>query len=399
MDQSGVIQSRRALLLFVPLCLFLTLGSPSLHGEDLPSVRVERLPPGAVQPKLVRSTTGTLHLVYLSGDSKAADILYQSRPATSESKWSEPVRVNSEPGSAIAIGTIRGPDITLGRSNSVHIVWNGSSKASANSTHGSPFLYSNSQTTPPRFSPQRTLNPTTRHLDGGGAITADPNGVLYAFWHSSGNTVPDGEEFRTVFMAHSTDSGDSFSTPRSVSPANLGACGCCGLSALAEPNGTLHVLFRSASQRQNRDMVLLTSTDHGVSFHPTSADPWKATQCPMSLPALALSSQNSLLLSWETGTSVKWARWNAKSNTELDAKIPTGTGKRKHPVTLQNSQGITLQLWSEGTGWQKAGAVEWQLFDANGRALGTVQRAENLPVWGRPTAAVLPGDREFLVMY
>lgn len=395
-----MIQPRhRALLQFILGCLLPIFEHTSLRGESLPSIRVERLPTGAVQPKLVRSSNGTLHLVYLSGDSKAADVYYQSRPAAPDSKWSDPVRVNSEAGSAIAIGTIRGPDITLGRGDSVHVVWNGSSKATANSTNGSPFLYANSKANPPQFSPQRSLNPTTRHLDGGGAITADSDGNLYAFWHSSGSSVPDGEEYRTVFMVQSRDAGDSFSMPRSISPASLGACGCCGLSALAEPKGKLHVLFRSAGQRQNRDMVLLTSTDGGVSFQETSTDPWKATQCPMSLPSLALGSGNALLLSWETGASVKWSRLDAKPPTGHNPKVPTGTGKRKHPVILQNSQGITLQLWSEGTGWQKGGAVEWQLFDTNDHAIGTVHRTENLPVWGRPAAVVLPGDRDFLVMF
>lgn len=395
-----MIQPRnRALAQFLLHCLLSGLGTTSLWSGELPSVRMERLPTGAVQPKLVRSSNGTLHLVYLSGDSKAADVFYQSRLAVPDSKWSNPVRVNSEAGSAIAIGTIRGPDITLGRGDSVHVVWNGSSKANAGSTNGSPFLYSNSKSNPPRFSTERILNPTTRHLDGGGAITADTDGNIYAFWHSSGSTVPDGEEFRTVFMVQSKDQGASFSVPRSISPASLGACGCCGLSALAESNGSLHVLFRSAGQRQNRDMILLTSRDRGSSFHQTSTDPWKATQCPMSLPSMAIGSGSSLLLAWETGASVKWARLDGNPATGLDAKLPAGTGKRKHPVAIQNSQAFTLHLWSEGTGWQKGGAVEWQLFDANGNPIANVHHIDGLPVWGRPTAALLPGDRDFLVLF
>jgi hypothetical protein len=158
-------------------------------------------------------------------------------------------------------------------------------------------------------------------------------------------------------------------------------------------------LFRTAGQRENRDMVLLSSIDHGKSFTTTTTDPWKATQCPMSLPAIAPSASNGLILSWETGSKVQWTAFNGSIPSEFKAIQAPGAGKRKHPVTIQNAEGTTLHVWSEGTGWQKGGAVEWQLFDREGKALGAVHRENGLPVWDRPSASVLPGNKDFLVMF
>src|ERR1041384_1896785 len=64
------------------------------------TVTVEKLPEPGLQPQTVTAPDGTVHLVYLAGDPKAADIQYRWRRAN-ESQWSAPLRVNSLPGSAI----------------------------------------------------------------------------------------------------------------------------------------------------------------------------------------------------------------------------------------------------------------------------------------------------------
>ena len=67
------------------------------------------------------------HLIYLYGDPAAANIGYVHMGANDQN-FSRPIVVNS-PGSAIAIGTVRGAHIALGRSNRIPIAWNGSSRA------------------------------------------------------------------------------------------------------------------------------------------------------------------------------------------------------------------------------------------------------------------------------
>src|SRR5712691_2799821 len=78
------------------LAVALLLAAPRASA----AVTVEKLPEAGLQPQTVTAPDGTVHLVYLVGDPKAAEIHYRWRRAD-ESKWSAPLRVNSQPGSAI----------------------------------------------------------------------------------------------------------------------------------------------------------------------------------------------------------------------------------------------------------------------------------------------------------
>lgn len=90
----------------------------------LAQVRVESLPEPGIQPQVIVDSA-RVRLVYLLGDPKACEVRYSTRPLGS-AVWSAPIRVNSEPGSAIGLGTIRGAQMAIGRQGSVQVLWNGS---------------------------------------------------------------------------------------------------------------------------------------------------------------------------------------------------------------------------------------------------------------------------------
>lgn len=200
-----------------------------------------------------------------------------------------------------------------------------------------------------------------------------------------------------MFVAQSSDNGANFTPERSVSPKAIGACGCCGLKSAAAPDGTVYTLYRSARGREDRDTTLLRSRDHGATFDILPIDPWKASQCPMSLPSVA-PLNNGVLLAWETGRHVRYARLDAGATQTPESITPPGSGRRRHPVAVANSKGMVLMAWSEGTGWQKGGSVEWQLFDATGKPMGALHHATGLPVWSLPAAAALP-DGSFMLTF
>ena len=62
-------------------------------------VEVVKTPNGGIQPQAVIDAAGTLHLVYFKGKPSAGDLFYQRR-LPGQSAWSEPLRVNTQPGSA-----------------------------------------------------------------------------------------------------------------------------------------------------------------------------------------------------------------------------------------------------------------------------------------------------------
>jgi len=86
----------------------------------------------------VVDASGTIHLVYLKGEAGGSDVFY-TRRKPGESAFEPSIRVNSEAGSAIAMGTVRGARIAIGRGGRIHIAWNGTMKATPpNPISGSP---------------------------------------------------------------------------------------------------------------------------------------------------------------------------------------------------------------------------------------------------------------------
>src|SRR5262245_28642204 len=75
-------------------------------------VVLQRTPENGIQPQAVADAKGVVHLICLKGDPKAADVSY-ARLEPGKTNFSAPLRVNTQPGGAIAIGTIRGAHLAL----------------------------------------------------------------------------------------------------------------------------------------------------------------------------------------------------------------------------------------------------------------------------------------------
>jgi hypothetical protein len=93
-------------------------------------VTVLTLPHGGIQPQAVADATGTIHVVYFSGDPGGGD-LYYIKLVGATRKPTSPVRVNSVDGSALATGSVRGAQLAIGRNGRVHVAWHGSKPLAA----------------------------------------------------------------------------------------------------------------------------------------------------------------------------------------------------------------------------------------------------------------------------
>src|SRR5436305_71483 len=109
--------------LFV-LALWFGVAGTIQAGEK--QVSVLKTPDRGIQPQALIDGKGVLHLLYFQGEAKAGNLIYVRREGD---KFSAPLRVNSQEGSAIAIGTIRGGHLALGKNGRVHVAWNGSGQA------------------------------------------------------------------------------------------------------------------------------------------------------------------------------------------------------------------------------------------------------------------------------
>jgi hypothetical protein len=380
------------------LLTFVLVGAlPAADSQSSTTgVRVVRLPAGGIQPQVAVDARGGAHVVYFSGESANGDLLYAT--VNDAGQFSPPTRVNTEPGSAIATGTVRGAQVAVGTNGRVHVAWNGSRRAIPRGPGGAtPMLYARLDPGRRAFEPQRNVLQFAVGLDGGGAIAADDSGRVLVAWHAGGPEAK-GEGDRRVWMATSVNDGETFSKEQPVSESSTGACGCCGMDALIDRRGSLYILYRSARDVVHRDTYLLRSTDGGRRFSSTTLQEWRIGACPMSTFALA-ESANGVYAAWETNGQVQFTRVDrTMPGAVVPTEAPGAAGKRRHPSLATNARGEILLAWSEGTGWQKGGAVAWQVFNQDGRVTSLSGRSEGMPVWGF-AAAYTRRDGGFTIVY
>jgi hypothetical protein len=234
-------------------------------SERAGAVALLRVPNGGIQPQAVADPKGTLHLIYFKGDNAGAgDLFYVRREAGTE-RFSDPMRINSRPASACAIGSVRGGQVALGKGGRrLHVVWNGK---------GTEYARLNDSGT--AFEEQRDLMRQTQIPDGGGTVAADEAGNVYVIWHGIRNGEKASEDTRKVWVARSQDEGKTFSMEAPAWTQPTGVCACCSTRAFADHKGAVYLLYRSATAKVNRDIYLLSSLDEGKSFQEALVHKWR----------------------------------------------------------------------------------------------------------------------------
>ena len=117
----------------------------------------------------------------------------------------------------------------------------------------------------------------------------------------------------------------------------------------------------------------------------------------MSSASLTQTGQD-VLAAWETREQVYYASIHPGDFTVTTPVSAPGAAPRKHPVVIANGKGETLFAWTEGTGWNRGGAVAWQLYSSAGVATDVKGKMSGVPVWGLLSAFPRP-DGSFVVLY
>ena len=386
------------------IALGATIAAFGTEKDTRSRVRLYRLPNGGIQPQAALDDRGALHLVYYVGDPLHGDLLY-ARSKDGGASFSPALPVN-ENRSAIAVGTIRGAQLALGRAGRVHVAWNGSNDAGPvnpdSGKPGAPMLYTRLNDAGNAFEPQRNLMLYSFGLDGGGSIGADRNGNVYVMWHGIGNLEAKGadkvgEARRRVWVTRSGDDGTTFSREAIASAQETGACGCCGMKAFVSSNGDVFAFYRSATNSVNRDIYLLSSNDFGRTFRGKLLHPWNVNACPMSSMDFA-ENAGIIVGAWETGGQVYWTRIDEQATAGDPIPAPGEAKGRKHPRLAVNDRGGVLLVWTEGTGWQKGGSLAYQLYDRGGRPAGQIERVSGIPA-SSFAAPVFSPENGFSILY
>ena len=358
-------------------------------------VNVVRAPNNGLQPQAAMDERGALHLIYFAGEPSAGNVFYVRR-APGKAEFSAPLRVNSQPGSAVAIGTMRGAHIAIGKNGRVHVAWNGSGKADRGPHNSDPMLYARMNDAGTAFESQRNMMQVSHELDGGGSLAADTSGNVYVAWHGGGEQK--GEDHRRVWLARSTDEGKTFAREVAVDNGETGTCGCCGMRAFVDGGGALYLLYRTATAMTQRGMFLLTSDDKGKTFSGARLDNWHLTTCPMSTATMTVTKSKQTIGAWENNGQVFFGTLAPNKDAVAPVAAPETTGKRKHPAIATNSRGETILVWTEGTGWKKGGSLAWQVFGRDGKPTAAKGTAPDVPVWGLATVVAEP-DGSFSIFY
>ena len=365
-----------------------------LNAAANDAVQLVETPQGGRQPKLVVDDMQGVHLIYYQGDPQGGDLFYCYRPRGG--LFSQPLRVNDVANSAVCMGTIRGAQLAVDPSRTVHVVWNGSRKVTHASSHP-PMYYARLTKDLNSFTPQQPISGPWL-VDGGGAVAVDHSSRVFVFWHSA----PPGShaEDRQVYMSVSNDSGKTFGDGRAIGASGRGVCPCCSMQATVDEKGTLYVVYRAADKNIQRDIDLLVSKDAGASFKHLTLDRWRLDACPMSSMAFC-ETENSMLVGWETEGQIRFTSV-AKGTAQAGPIVspPGGAQGGKHPVFAATPQGGFLLAWTEGTGWAKGGSVAWQAYDAAMLPLGDAQRLPaGVPVWSFAAAYYDQAQRVFRLLH
>ena len=347
------------------------------------AVETLRIPEDGRIPRAIVDTRGTVHLVYVQGGTSRANLFHVTRELGAAG-WSEPQRVNSQELSVSGVGPIDGAQLALGPDNRLHVVWLQSEPAR--------FFYARSRPDGSGFEPQRDLSTGDEgSLEAGPAVATDRRGNVYVFWHAGASE----DARRRVYLTASRDAGTTFEPPRPVGQATEGACACCGLATVSDPDGAVHVSYRGAGDNVRRGQRLLTSTDHGRTFSDRLVHPWELGACPVSTTNLSVGPAG-LTAAWETQGQVYFADVD-----RLDAvRSPPGRARfrRKNPAVAVDSRGDTLLAWGDGPGFSFGGSLHWQLFDVAGRPVGEQGGGAGTVISGSTAAAVVQNGR-FLVIF
>ena len=389
-SDEGSLDNTKAMNAIRPLLIALILFFICLETKSAQTVTPLPTPNEGKRPRVVTDKEGTVHLIY----NNRGNIFY-SKKSPDSIDFSEPIQVNSvDRSGAVA-------DVAIGKNGTVHLLFHGnifyireqikSENRKLKSSDIKYTFYTRLQPGASAFDEQRDLSKNVWGFDGGCTLAADQAGNVYTFF--AGTTRKGNETVRQVFLSKSGDNGSTFGNPTPID-LGKGVCACCHLKADVDAKGSLHIVYRVAEETVDRDSFVLTSKDQGKTFSPTALDQWKLRACPGSAYSFAHSGDE---------TFVSWRNESEIYLTSLSKKIhitPPGKDlKRRAAILGHNHRGEVLITWAEGDNFNKPHHLKWQLYDAEGTAIGPVGTKENaFQRWGN-SAVFADAQGNFTILH
>ncbi len=274
-------------------------------------------------PKVKRSINGTVVLTYVEQMGTMATI-YVVISKDSGLTWSQP----RSPGMVVfaSIGLQRQPYAIADNQGVLHCIWEGSKSGDVQRIR-----YSRSTDDGATWSVPALVDTTTTNAQDFSSIACDATGNLYVSFINGNLPLPDGYEH--IFMVRSTNAGVSWEPRTRVDQFIAGgSCECCQQNIAVSQTGEIAVAFRSNISNR-RDIFVARSTDQGETFdEPTLVqnEKWMINACPATGPNLSYDKNGDLHIAWRD------TRNSVGKNVAYYALVPRGGRIIPKNVSLNN---------------------------------------------------------------
>jgi hypothetical protein len=152
----------------------------------------------------------------------------------------------------------------------------------------------------------------------------------------------------------------------------------------------LAVLYREETGNERDMYLVLWDQERGeVSRTRVSRTLWKIDACPMTYYTIS-RDRGSFVAVWPTRGQVYFAHLDSRGDLspQGEIKTPGRSGMRTGVIALSAPDGKTLVAWNNN------GQIGWQLYGADGQALGQPGTAQSA---GKGVAGVVGTDGHFVL--
>ncbi len=289
-----------------------------------------------------------------------------------------------------------GPKMAIGADGVIHVVWEDLWSPGVKTF----VRYARSVNGGESFEKEQTLS-TMSGVDGV-SVASDKQGNAWAFWHVMDPPKADAPDATWLWMAHSSDNGESFSENQRMTVSNISplACSMCMTYPVIGDSGDLFLAYRSAVD-SIRDIYVLKSVKPWSTFTAirVNHDNWRLDQCPMYGPSLTLTPAGDPLCAFMSKNRVYWSVYDhRRQEFHLHAPTPDNQDGERYPFAIQNRLGQVLFVWQVGPMSTNGNtSVKWALYQSDGRYEGGMGTAGIGSSGTKPTAFIGRNNEFYII--
>lgn len=282
------------LLLLLPLLLEAqTIEAPMMMNLDGGTTE-------QVGPVIAVGPDGTIYVGWVDLRSGSQGVIYLRRSENGGDSFSGETILYDE--GSVPAGRFRSVAMKVGPDGTLHVAW-----VETIGSGDTDIRYLRSTDRGTTFSePVSVVADTLGAVQDFPSIAIDSVGTLYIAWIDGRELKGGSSDYDQIWMTRSDDGGQTFGTPRraSYAPDGVGgSCECCPTAAATTPDGDLLIAYRSNVENV-RDVFVARTTDRGESFRtavPIASEPWNLFACPVAGPGLAVDRFGTAHITWKDG--------------------------------------------------------------------------------------------------